>query len=135
VRGRGHRHRRSACRPLDGRSLVPLLRGRNSSWPAHRAIPIEGGVHGDVCGFRGLRLADQVMLEDVVPRDDGGCEREGAPELYDLRTDPFQLDNLVVTDPVRGERRAETLRARLDRLSGCSGIRGRDPAKPGGYCE
>jgi arylsulfatase A-like enzyme len=127
--------RRSRCRTLDGRSLVPLLRGRANAWPEHRAIPIEGGVHGDVCGFRGLRLADEVLLEDVVPGDNGDCVRDGTPELYDLSTDPFQLDNLVVTDPASGADRAAELQARFDRLSTCSGIRGRDPVGRAGFCE
>jgi N-acetylglucosamine-6-sulfatase len=126
--------RKSACRTLDGRSLVPLLRGDDRAWPADRAIPIEGGIKGDVCGFRGLRLASEVMLEDVVPVD-GGCKREGAPEYYDLKADPYQLDNLVVTDPAAAQARVDELQARLDRLESCSGIKGRDQAGPAGSCE
>jgi arylsulfatase A-like enzyme len=127
--------RKSSCRSLDGLSMAPLLRGRNGAWPDDRAIAIEGGVQGDICGFRGLRLESEVMLEDVVPTDGGGCKREGTPELYDLASDPHQLDNLVVTDPAAGPQRAAELQARLDRLSRCSGMPGRDPSSAGGYCD
>jgi arylsulfatase A-like enzyme len=127
--------RKSSCRSLDGLSMTPLLRGRGRAWPADRAIAIEGGVQGDICGFRGLRLESEVLLEDVVPTDGGGCRRDGSPELYDLARDPHQLDNLVVTDPAAGTERAAELQARLDRLSRCSGMPGRDPAGPGGYCD
>lgn len=127
--------RHSACRTLDGRSLVPLLRGKPGAWPSGRAIAIEGGMEGDICGFRGLRLDSSVLLQDVVPVDDGGCERNGTPEYYDLAADPFQLDNLLVTDPAAVEDRVGDLRARMDELQSCSGIEGRDQPTSGGFCD
>jgi N-acetylglucosamine-6-sulfatase len=125
------------CRTLDGRSLVPLLGGGASAWPADRAIPIEGGVEGDVCGFRGLRLATEVLLADVVPDGAGGCVRRFTPEYYDLEADPYQLDNLLVARPTaQVQARAAELEARMGALQRCAGIAGRDPRpRSGQYCD
>jgi arylsulfatase A-like enzyme len=112
------------CRRLDGHSLVPLLESRKGQWPSGRAVVIEGGEHGDDCSFRGLRLEREVLLQAVTGDDDGGCRVSGSPELYDLHSDPFQLDNLATAQP---ERVAE-LQSRLERLGRCSGTdRGRNP--------
>lgn len=73
--------------------------------------------------------------DDVVPVDGGGCRRQGAPEYYDLEADPYQLDNLLVTDPNRVKDRVAELQARFDKLQSCSGIEGRDTAEAGGFCE
>jgi arylsulfatase A-like enzyme len=129
--------RRSDCRTLDGRSLVPLLRGRSAAWPPERAIPIEGGVEGDICGFRGVRLESEVLLEDVVPGGANGCVPYSTPEYYDLASDPYQLDNLLVTNPTpEVQARASELVARMAALQTCSGIEGREPRPPGGeYCD
>jgi arylsulfatase A-like enzyme len=116
-----------ACRTLDGRSLVPLLRGAGE-WPRDRGIVIEGGDHGENCAYRGLRLADEVLLERVRPAGKG-CAPDGDPELYDLARDPYQLRNLAAGDA--GHRRALELRARLDELSRCAGVEGRDKRTDG----
>jgi arylsulfatase A-like enzyme len=106
------------CRRLDGRSLVPLLTDpREGQWPSDRAVVIEGGEHADDCSFRGLRLEHEVLLEAVADAGDGGCRIEGSPELYDLRSDPYQLRNLA---PERAGH-VKRLQARLDRLEHCRG--------------
>ena len=127
--------RRGACRELDGRSLVPLLRGRARAWPADRAVMIEGGLKGDACGFRGIRLESEVLLGDVVPGENGGCERSGPPEYYDLARDPYQLENLAAGAPSTVRQRVDELEARLDALAACSGIDGRGARAGGGFCE
>jgi N-acetylglucosamine-6-sulfatase len=111
------------CRTLDGRSLVPLLRGREGDWPRNRAILIEGGAGGDVCGYRGVRLETEVLLHDVAPTA-GACRLSGRPEYYDLARDPFQLDNLVATEPLASTARVGALRTRLERLMSCAGRSG-----------
>lgn len=114
------------CRTLDGRSLVPLLRGDDADWPHDRAIPIEGGAGEDPCAYRGLRLPEEVLLERVVDAGDGDCERRGLPELYDLRSDPYQLRNLAVHGGGPERARLQELEERLDELERCAGIEGRD---------
>jgi len=111
------------CRTLDGRSLVPLLRGETAGWPRDRAVAIEGGNAGKACAYRGLRLRDEVFLEKVKEGEDG-CVPVGEPELYDLRRDPYQVHNLASVDSGRG--RATDLRERLEALTTCAGISGRD---------
>ena len=123
------------CRTLDGRSLTPLLRGNSGGWPADRAISIEGGVRGDVCGFRGLRLQASVLLQDVIAADEGTCVQSNEPEYYDLDADPYQLDNLLVTDPQKASGTVDELLARMEQLQSCSGIAGRDPPTAGGFCD
>lgn len=129
-------YRPRSCRNLDGRSLVPLIEGRSGEWPAGRAIPIEGGEDGGPCGYRGLRLEGEVLLRAVAPGDDGACEPIRAPEYYDLDADPFQLDNLVATEPRPSRARVAALERRLAELEGCSGIEGRDQSRAGArFCE
>jgi arylsulfatase A-like enzyme len=113
------------CRRIDGRSLVPLLSTSGErQWPSGRAVVIEGGEHADRCSFRGLRLEREVLLEAVEDDGNGGCRISGSPELYDLRSDPFELHNLAASSPDRVRR----LQERLDRLEHCRGTgRGENP--------
>jgi N-acetylglucosamine-6-sulfatase len=111
---------------VDGRSLVPLLRGEQpTAW--RRAFPVElfapvkaqdagtaAGDPGDVGGqgsivppYRALRTADALYVEYET----------GERELYDLRADPYALENLAVAgDPARLERFA----VRLTELKDCA---------------
>jgi hypothetical protein len=55
-------------------------------------------------------------------------------ELYDHKTDPFELDNVIATGPPDTplEQRFSTL---TDDLQDCAGIQGRDPEPASGhYC-
>jgi N-acetylglucosamine-6-sulfatase len=108
------------CRTLDGRSLVPLLEGRERAWPDDRAVLIEGGHReSGTCAYRGVRLENEVLLRAGRERDDGGCEPSAAPEVYDLRADPFQLENLAAAGGNEG--RVAELERRLQRLERCAG--------------
>ena len=81
---------------VDGRSLVPLLRGEApASW--RQAVLVEEGgrnlIEGAAIGtnppnppFLALRQAEEVFIE---------YPRAGERELYDLRADPHQLKNLA----------------------------------------
>lgn len=123
---------------LDGRSLVPFLRGappaawRNAVLLEHPPLsaPPEAEGEGEVRpgeeqgdaparGFRGLRLADEVYVEHV----DGACED------YDLAADPSELDNRCATLPPA--RRADLSRW-LGALATCAGetCRALDAAPP-----
>ena len=62
----------------------------------------------NVTPYRGLRTSETTYVEYTT----------GERELYDLRGDPYQLDNLVtVADPALLER----LSTRLAELAGCAG--------------
>lgn len=138
--------RKRDCRTLDGRSLVDLARGESGNWPAARALAVEfdkdGGTAatpGDTCAYVGVRTPERLYVDHTAlpdPSDGFACKPSTFEELYRLDADPFQLDNLAVTDPGGTASERATLRTRLDRLRDCAGISGRDPAPPSGhFCE
>jgi N-acetylglucosamine-6-sulfatase len=121
-----------SCRVMDGRSMVPLLRGDAGAWPADRGRLVEMRN----CRYSGMLAEDELVVHHIsVPKPPGkrGCKRTEAYERYDLAADPFQLRSRAkrlddIPDPSR---------KRLNRLKDCQGIDGRDPAPPPGsvYCE
>jgi N-acetylglucosamine-6-sulfatase len=121
------------CRVLDGRSLVSLLQGRGG-FPGGRAVAIELTQGKDTvkptlsCSYQGLRTPRELYVEHTsVPRpSDRSCEPTLEVEHYDLRADPFQLENL-------GEDAA--LAARVAALQACTGIAGAPGGGPGPHCE
>ena len=134
----------SACRTLDGRSLLPLLGEKGGAWPENRAIGIEYSLVGapsqyGTCEYNGIR----VPRHSYVHHTRGAalkesCEPIDEHELYDLREDPYQLHNLL-HPPVAPEDFVRTgqLASRAAKLSKCRGIKGRDPEPPGParHCE
>jgi arylsulfatase A-like enzyme len=122
----------ASCRAMDGRSLLGLIRG-DSSWSADRALLIEK----NFCRFRGLRASGYILLEHQTVAEGLSCVATDEGELYDLRADPFQLDNLFGS-----ARRSEAglvqqqMETDLLELRDCAGIEGRDPEPQSGvYCE
>ncbi len=122
------------CRVLDGRSLLPLLRGERPGWARGRALLIQLG---------GKRACDNTQTSELglnnfydalrnrrylyaelnhLNQDTGMCDRPEF-ELYDLRDDPYQLRNRAV-NPASG-RPVSPLQARLARrlaaLRSCAG--------------
>ncbi len=102
----------TADRVMDGQSLAPLLGegGGDANWRTdflvelYRHLP--PAQNGDV--IRALRTEHEVYVE----------YRSGPRELYDLRTDPFQLQNAYATaDPAR----VAVLSARLAELAASRG--------------
>ena len=86
--------------PQDGRSLVPLLRGRDPPWPASILVEYLGATGADRFGpppFEAIRTERYLYVEYAF----------GWRELYDLKKDPYELDNLA------GQPSAAALRARL----------------------
>jgi arylsulfatase A-like enzyme len=125
---------KKGCRVMDGRSLLPLMAGDTSTFPADRTLMIEQGV----CGYRGVRDIDEVYVQWLGPRiaDTDSCEPQLEIEHYNLADDPYQLNNLYPASS-NGSAAAESrLFSELETLRNCAGVEGRDPAPASGsYCE
>ena len=93
---------------VDGRSLVGLLRGTARSW--REDFLIELLPHRKHASFAGVRTPEwkYIDIADVEPSE----------ELYDLRRDPHEMDNLLHTRPGDPDVTAavERLRARMVEL-------------------
>ena len=134
---------RSNCRVMDGRSLVPLLRGQIPAWSTNRPIGVElrldRGAHPGVCQYTGVRVPGAVYVQhqEIADTATGQCVPDDEQERYDLNTDPFELNNLCTGGgPCPTDATQIELEGLLARISRCAGIRGRDPRPPGGrgYC-
>jgi N-acetylglucosamine-6-sulfatase len=130
------------CRTLDGRSLVPFLEGREPDWADGRGL-LTTFTNGhsrnaptESCRFSAVRTREFAYVEYRALPDPATleCGRAFARELYDLREDPFQLDNRIERANLAEDR--DRLARRLERLERCAGIRGRDERKAGRpFCE
>jgi arylsulfatase A-like enzyme len=131
------------CRVMDGRSLLPLLTGREGEWPAPRPILTELDVGKDAvqsgrgisCSYQGVRDGRWLYIRHSSLPDlaSGTCEDADEVELYDRARDPFELENLAAG----GSRAAVSARLATltDELADCAGIEGRDPEPESGhYC-
>ena len=118
------------CRVMDGRSLVPLLNG-SDDFPEVRGI----GLERYSCDFRGVRWGGKIYVS-YSKEDTTGCV-PGEAEMYDLDSDPFQLDDLLpTTEGTPNDDLRIKLARKMRRLGDCAGIRGRDPEPASGhYCE
>ncbi len=125
------------CRTMDGRSLVPLIEDRLGDYPNDRGILIEGGFRGgSSCDFRGIRTPDSVLIQRAKGDPQQiGCLPASEPEVYDLDEDPYQLDNLAVTDPTGSEALLGEMLSRVTALERCSGIKGRDAPNVQPFCD
>jgi arylsulfatase A-like enzyme len=129
-----------SCRTLDGRSLVDLLRGETPGWVADRAILTEFAnrePRSGVCSYRGLQLSSRAYVQFTRVAGSAGCVPAAERELYDLRSDPFELDNELPAPPGSvAAATAASLAAELRRLRDCAGIAGRDRAPSSGrFCD
>jgi N-acetylglucosamine-6-sulfatase len=111
------------CAPMDGRSLRPLLEGE--AWQTSRAIPL---TLEDGWAYEAMRTDRELYMELTASRKEEFDEPQA--ELYELDSDPDQLDNLAA-GPAAGAARLEELSARLARITDCAGIAGRDPRTDG----
>jgi N-acetylglucosamine-6-sulfatase len=104
---------------VDGRSFLPLAKGRTSTW-ARTAILSD-------------RETDNARPNrwDMLRMDGGNYTRyeDGEKEYYDLRLDPYQLHNALGPSDSTYPPPDPAIRAyyerRLDELSSCSGHEGR----------
>jgi N-acetylglucosamine-6-sulfatase len=128
---RAHGH----CRVMDGRSLLPLLGGRNPRWAADRPLGVELDIayvnrRHAVCKYAGVRLPAAIFVRHTKISDHRGrrCVRDVERERYNLNRDPYELHNVCFGG--RGcphDAQQRRLRRLLTKIRDCSGIRGRDP--------
>jgi N-acetylglucosamine-6-sulfatase len=115
------------CRTVDGRSLLPALRG-NTTGLDGRAILVEGGHGSRECKYRTIRTHDDVYTEYARTFDPntGQCTPADATEHYDLNADPFELQNLYPSKDPQTQLTEQQLAARLHSLQHCAGRNGPD---------
>jgi N-acetylglucosamine-6-sulfatase len=122
---------RGECRRLDGRSLLPLARGRGRGFDPERPILLELDNPGSraaplsTCSYAGVRRGGFVYIEHREtsgPLRPADCAGPSFSELYDLRRDPHQLENLSTSagGGLRSTLEADLART-LARLRDCSG--------------
>jgi N-acetylglucosamine-6-sulfatase len=97
---------------VDGRSILPLLRGQQVSWRTALLVEGQGCIE---CGE--APIYKTVRTNSFAYHYYPGTEEE---ELYDLIADPYQLQSRH-DDPAYAETKA-TLRSRLDMLKDCAGV-------------
>lgn len=120
------------CRPLDGRSLLPLLlddgpRAAKRQWPRDRTLLVEldqspkgPQKRARPCSYFGVRTADRLYVQYRLASAPGTiCKPTSETELYNLNEDPFQLQNLTAgkADPAEARR----LHEQALKLLECSG--------------
>ncbi len=131
------------CRVMDGRNLLPLLRGRAPRWAARRPLGVElhlaySNRKHAACVYAGVRLPGVVFVRHTkIGGPNGGrCVKDVERERYDLARDPYELHNLCFgggSCPDDAEQRR--LQRLLARIHHCSGVPGRDPRpRSGDYC-
>jgi arylsulfatase A-like enzyme len=102
--------------PRQGRSLVPLLRGQDTPWRS--SVLIE--YYSDTVFPRIVTMRYQAVRTERY-KYINYLELSGMDEVYDLQSDPFELDNII--DTAAGQRLLPDLRAELARLQRESGYR------------
>ncbi len=96
-------------RQMQGRSLLPLLRGQDADWPDEVFIQISEAQVGRA--VRTHRWMYAVTAPDRDPNGDAGSDHYVEDTLYDLEHDPHELRNLINFESHREV--AEVMRARL----------------------
>lgn len=96
---------------LQGRSILPLVRGETAEWPQELFVQISGA-QVERC-VRTRRWKYSVVALDRDGRKEAGADRYTETYLYDLEADPYELGNLIEFDSHRGV--AAVMRERLIR--------------------
>lgn len=112
------------CRTMDGRSLMPIMDG-SGGFPNPRGI----GIELYDCQYRGARFDGRILLQRYAETP-YGCDKQYT-EYYDLRNDPYQLENLFPAQPGSADAEGiDRLEQMTEDLRTCQGVEGRDPAPP-----
>lgn len=110
---------RNECRLLDGRSLQPLLAGKKPDWVRGRAIPVTLDADFE---YEGFRTQNRLFFE--LTRDRIGVLPCPEAEFYDLKADPFELENKLGSRSGGLSDRGKRMLERARRLNDCAGTRG-----------
>ena len=78
---------------MQGYSILPLLRGERGGWPEEVFVQISESELGRAVRTRRWKYSVSASGKD--PRQDSASERYIEGHLYDLLTDPYELENLV----------------------------------------
>lgn len=78
---------------MDGRSILPLLRGETEGWPEEVFIQISESQVGRA--IRTRRWKYSVTAPDKAGWEVAGSDRYVEEFLYDLQADPYELTNLI----------------------------------------
>ena len=126
----------SACRRLDGRSFIGLLRGDPGSRPNDRALLVEQIREGIFCAPYGALWTPASLYVEYPTELTAGAPCLPETEHYEMSSDPLQLENLFPATTAELGQRQRRLQRRLGRLTRCSGIAERDEPLAGvPYCE
>ena len=96
---------------MQGRSLLPLLRGETEGWPGEVFLQISESQVGRA--IRTRRWKYSVVAPGMRGSEVAGADRYVEECLYDLHADPYELTNLIGLESHREV--AAALRARLMR--------------------
>jgi arylsulfatase A-like enzyme len=94
---------------MEGRSIVPLVNGDKADWPEEAFIQISESQVGRA--IRTQRWKYGVDAPDKHPWNDPGSDTYVEQYLYDLDSDPYELQNLIEVESHRPV--ADALRERL----------------------
>lgn len=78
---------------MQGSSIVPLIRGDSSDWPEEVLIQVSEAQVGRA--VRTARWKYGVVAPDADPWNQAGSNTYVETYLYDVRSDPYEMDNLI----------------------------------------
>jgi len=85
---------------MQGRSILPLLRGEREGWPEEAFIQISEAQVGRA--LRTQKWKYSVVAPGADTREDMGSDRYVEEFLYDLEADPYELTNLIGVESHQG---------------------------------
>ncbi|MEJ7652263.1 MAG: sulfatase/phosphatase domain-containing protein [Chloroflexia bacterium] len=104
---------------MQGRSILPLLRGERHGWPEEVFVQISESEVGRA--VRTGRWKYSVVAPDSDPALEAGCDRYVEQHLYDLEADPYELTDLLGLESHRNGGRDAAATAATDGRGGREG--------------